>query len=259
MSNHHLRLRTIEVALAPAQIVLVWLEGARGGDFMDAGLCCSEPHAYIEIAVSKAISIATKGMDRNVAQQVNQEAQQRAGSLYLLIVTINVAVLDCCQEARARSVIMFGYLRTMLQVPKSERLDVLLGLRSSLLLGFENLLIIADSLTTISREDFDGHKLLFNDARSMFEEQHRALRLLCQGFDILAVEQEELPIDLDLVRSVLENDVTELISRWRDLARLEMLARFGERGMFRTEALRALKDNQHLKNVARRFEGKALN
>jgi hypothetical protein len=231
MSNHHLRLRTIEVALTPAQIVLVWLEGARGGDFMDAGLCCSEPRAYIEIAVSKAISIATKGMDRNVAQQVNQEAQQRAGSLYLLIVTINVAVLDCCQEARARSVIMFGYLRTMLQVPKSERLDVLLGLRSSLLLGFENLLIIEDAITRISREDFDGHKLLFNDARSMFEEQHRALRLLCQGFDILAVEQEELPIDLDLVRSVLENDVTELISRWRDLARLEMLGRFGGRHM----------------------------
>jgi hypothetical protein len=154
---------------------------------------------------------------------------------------------------------MFGYLRTVLQVPKSERLDVLPGLRSSLLLGFENLLIIEDAIIRISREDFDGHKLLFNDARSMFEEQHRALRLLCQGFDLLAVEQEELPIDLDLVRSVLENDVTELISRWRDLARLEMLARFGERGMFRTEALRALNDNQHLKNAARRFEGKALN
>ena len=107
-------------------------------------------------------------------------------------------------------------------------------------LGFENLLIIEDAITRISKEDFDGHKLLFNDTRSMFEEQHRALRLLCQGFDLLAVEQQELPIDLDLVRSVLENDVTELISRWRDLARLGMLDRFGERGAFRIQAQRAL-------------------
>ena len=94
-------------------------------------------------------------------------------------------------------------------------------------LSFENLLIIEDAITRISREDFDGHKLLFNDTRSMFEEQHRTLQLLCQGFDLLAVEQQESPIDLDAVRSVLENNGTKLISRWRDLARLEMLGRFG--------------------------------
>ena len=143
-------------------------------------------------------------------------------------------------EARGRSVIMLGYLRTMLQVPKSERLDVLPWLRISLLLGFENLLIIEYAITRISREDFDGHKLLFKDAKKTFEAQHRDLRMLCEGFNLLAVEQKELPIDLDVYRSVLEPDVIELISRWRDLARLGMLDRFGERGAFRIQAQRVL-------------------
>jgi hypothetical protein len=259
MSNHHLRLRTIEVALTPEQIVLLWLERVLGRRFMEADLCSSEPRAHIADQVSQAISAATKEMDRTVAQQANREAQQRADSLYLLVITINVAVLDCCQEARARSVIMFGYLRTMLQVPKSERLDVLPGLRSSLLLGFENLLIIEDAITRISREDFDGHNLLFKDAKARFEEQHRTFGLLYQGFNLLAVEHKELPINLDDYKGALEEDVVHLVDHWRELARLGMLDRFGERGTFRTEALRALKDNQHLKNVARRFEGKALN
>ena len=110
MSNHHLRLRTIEVALTPEQIVLLWLERVLGRRFMDADLCSSEPRAYIAGQVSLVISAATKEMDRTVVQQANREAQQRADSLYLLVVTIDVAVLDCCQEAGVRSVIMLGYL-----------------------------------------------------------------------------------------------------------------------------------------------------
>jgi hypothetical protein len=42
---------------------------------MDAGVFCFEPRAYIANAVSKAISAATKDMDRAIAQQASEEAQ----------------------------------------------------------------------------------------------------------------------------------------------------------------------------------------
>jgi hypothetical protein len=81
---------------------------------------------------------------------------------------------------------------------------------------------------------------LFKDAKARFEEQHRAFRLLRQEFDLLAVEHHELPIDLAGYKSVLEPEVTELISCWRDLARLGVLDRFAARGQFRTEAQKIL-------------------
>ena len=121
-----------------------------------------------------------------------------------------------------RTLMMFGHLKNVVQARKVEALEMLPWLRSSLLHGFQDLLVMKVAIARISTEDFDGHNLLFKDAKARLEEKHSAFGLLCQAFNLLAVEQKELPIDLDLVRSVLENDVTELISRWRDLARLGM-------------------------------------
>lgn len=86
----------IEAELTPGQIVLLWLERVRVGEFIYPSFACSHPRAYIANAVSKAISSATKGLDPSVAQQATLEAQQVADSLCLLVTTINVAVLDCC-------------------------------------------------------------------------------------------------------------------------------------------------------------------
>jgi hypothetical protein len=141
MSNHHLRLRTIEVAMTPEDIVLFWLESARNaGGFKEGTFCSPAPRAYIANAVSASVSAATREMDRDAAQQAIRESQQRADSLYLLAITINVAGSECSREANVRSLLMIGYLRTVLQVPKSKRLDVFPFFRTSLLIGFETLI-----------------------------------------------------------------------------------------------------------------------
>jgi len=83
MSNQHLRLRTIEVAMTPEEIVLFWLERARNaGGFKEASVSSPAPREYIANAVSTTIAAGTRGMDRNSVEQAIREAQQRADSLY---------------------------------------------------------------------------------------------------------------------------------------------------------------------------------
>jgi hypothetical protein len=92
----------------------------------------------------------------------------------------------------------------------------------------EDLLILEEVIARIRKEYFEDHELLFDDVKSSFQEQLQSVRVFSEYFNSLNKEQTEPPIDIDLCRGALEAEVREQISRWRDLARLETLSRFGE-------------------------------
>jgi hypothetical protein len=118
MSDKTRRLQSIELALKPRQLVLLWLSKAQqAGDFEHGALQSPPPRGVLANAVLNSVRKAMKGQPESLIEQAVQQARQEADQLYILAVDTNVRILET-RNARKREVLLvLAHFLTALQVP----------------------------------------------------------------------------------------------------------------------------------------------
>ncbi|MGA2859218.1 MAG: hypothetical protein ABSE40_20315 [Candidatus Sulfotelmatobacter sp.] len=227
MSDKTRRLQSIELALKPRQLVLLWLSKAQqAGDFEHGALQSPPPRGVLANAVLNSVRKAMKGQPESLIEQAVQQARQEADQLYILAVDTNVRILET-RNARKREVLLvLAHFLTALQVPvKPISMEYL---RSSLVVLVEEVVLTAETTKRIAAEYFDGQNVLFSDARGELEDQIQTMVKVCAAFNSLAAHLGQPPLDLRRIREDLESRIEEQVSTAAEIALGDTLGLFGD-------------------------------
>ena len=225
MTNHHRRLKTIELTLTPEQIVLLWLGRARAaGGFCDIWRSSPEPRSFIAIAVSKAISERMQPFPEPLVGRAILKGRQKADVLYMLIVHINGTVLESEHPTGRAFSLLARYMLAVAQAPRNA--DQLKELRSALVPVIEDMLILEDAITRATAEHFINREILFRDASKVLEKQLEMVKRFVESFNYLTFQTPIAKIDLEVLRITTQSKVLAQCTEWIRHARLNMLLTF---------------------------------
>ena len=101
-------------------------------------------------------------------------------------------------------------------------------LRLSLLQIVEELLVAEGSALQVTTEYLNGEEVLFSDTFDALAKQMQFAKELIDSFNSLARPVRIPLVALDTLRESIPSRVDQQVASWRNTARLEMLATFGE-------------------------------
>jgi len=156
------RLRAIELTLTPQQVVMLWLGNAlQAGTFEEGARRTPPPREAVANAVRIAVRNGTKGQPDLLVERAVLQARLEADSLYNLIVTANVAVLENEQQRGREYVLLLRYLSAEMRAGLTE--ERVMVLRLAFLLFIETVIILDGAVGRIAAERFNGQPVLFRD------------------------------------------------------------------------------------------------
>jgi len=239
-------MKTIEVNLTPKQIVILWLKKSQNaGSFGDGCLQSPPARGYVANAVYAAVSGSMKGYPKPVVEKAIRQARQEADSLYMLIVQINLGILMDV----ALSNICFPFVIRHFRAATTEETinaEFIRELRLSLVQIVEDLLVAEGSALQVTTEYLNGQQVLFSDTFEALAKQLQFAEELIDHFNSLARLVGVPLIDLDTLREGIPSRVDQQVASWRNTARLEMLATFGEGDSWRMAMGQTLSASQQL-------------
>jgi len=244
MSNHERRLRTIEVKLTPKQIVILWLKTSqKAGSFADG--CLQSPHArgYVADAVYAAVSGSMKGYPKPVVEKAIRQARQEADALYMLIVQVNLGILMDVALSKDCFRLVIRHFRAA-TTQEEINAESIRELRLSLVQVVEELLVAEGSALQVTTEYLNAQEVLFSDTFEALAKQLQLAEELIDSFNSLARLVGAPLIDLDTLRAGIPSRVDQQVASWRNTARLEMLATFGEGDSWRVAMSQTLSASQ---------------
>ena len=226
MKSRPQRLRAIELTLTPQQVVMLWLGNAlQAGTFEEGARRTPPPREAVANAVRIAVRNGTKGQPDLLVERAVLQARLEADSLYNLIVTANVAVLENEQQRGREYVLLLRYLSAEMRAGLTE--ERVMVLRLAFLLFIETVIILDGAVGRIAAERFNGQPVLFRDTAIKLTEQLKMASDLSNWFNEAAVRVGTAQIYLETLRDTLQSEIDRRISIGVHLAHTEALSLFG--------------------------------
>ena len=225
------RLRKLEKSLTYREVALLWLKTsqAKGG--------CSVYWKFAEFQPWAA-------------------ENEEAGLLYQLAWMVNSTVLLAAQQWRVQA--SWGSLLgiSMLDV-KSEskpfepqRVERFFELwQNALCRLFSEVVALEQAVALISEGYFDGHDVLFSDAKNELRSSYETAKLLILGYNCFAEEAGKEFIDIERVGNSVGRRVEQRLNEWVTLSRSKALAACGRLFEARDEALAFIAAEDAAENV----------
>jgi len=227
MGQQAQRLRRIELVLTPQQVVILWLKETQQAGSLEASLRKDPPpREHIRRAVSQTIRAAMKRYPPATIAKAELQAQQEADALYMLVLNANFDVIKSRAYWNLFKVLLIALLFTE---SKGMRVIGTPELLRSLLLSFAEGTLLDEAVCNwISRERLGGEPVLLLEAASIMECRLKDLEWLCAEFNPIALLNGLECIDLESTRTAILSMADETFAIKSNLARMEMLAIFGE-------------------------------
>ena len=246
MSNHERRMKTIEVNLTPKQIVILWVKKSqKAGSFADGSLQSPHARGYVADAVYAAVSGSMKGYPKPVVEKAIRQARQEADALYMLIVQVNLGILMDVALSKDCFRLVIRHFRAA-TTQEEINAESIRELRLSLVQVVEELLVAEGSALQVTTEYLNAQEVLFSDTFEALAKQLQLAEELIDSFNSLARLVGAPLIDLDTLRAGIPSRVDQQVASWRNTARLEMLATFGEGDSWRVAMSQTLSASQKI-------------
>ena len=168
-----------------------------------------------------------KGYPQPVIEKAVLQARQEADSLYMLIVEVNVQILTDVALSNVYSPLVIRHFRAAI-TQDTINVGFIRELRLSLVQIVEDLLVAEGSALQVTTEYLNGQEVLFSDTSDALAKQMQFAEELIDSFNSVARLVRVSLIDLETLRDSISSRVDQQVVSWRNTARLEMLATFGE-------------------------------
>jgi hypothetical protein len=225
------RVTQIEVSVSPGQAALLWVrKDIQGKTLEEYDRWLSDqpltvlPRIRLRRQMVAAVQAAMKGQDPVRIGQAARRARMETDFLILLVFGLNSAVQKHCgsEWLRVVSVFLGLAIRTRPNAKVSTDLDVELWEAAT------ELFSIQLAVERIQARYFAGESVLFTDVKKALEFSTMYLRYFL-GLEQAAEEDDhqELLIDPDECRKVVDDKASKKVLHICDLAKSEMLKSFG--------------------------------
>ncbi len=249
MSNRNRRLKAIQLALTPRQTALMWIRKLANGTLED-GVRHSFPRRMIAESILKNVTNAMKGEPRALILRAVCQARQEADMLYNLAISVNLQVLTSASQRAREFEFLVQYLCGITRInfgPHSE--EEIREIRRTVLLFVEEVFLLDGTISQVCAEHFAGNPILFLDSVERLENQLGRANAVLECFNSIADELSFEHLTEKSIRETLEVDITRQCSVWRDMARVNALADFGDEAEFRAVYSRFIEEwRNELKN-----------
>ena len=169
------------------------------------------------------------------------------GLLYNLFFEVNTAVMtavDRGRELRSWASLLGLAMLGVTPGPNSLSIPDFLPIwREKLCTFFGQVVALEQAVEFISDGYFDGHEVLFSDAKAELVSSHERAQLLIAGYNCFAEENGAEPIDADAIEAFEGRGVGKLLNQWYMFAKSKTLAGQGKVFEARDEVLAWLKAN----------------
>jgi hypothetical protein len=249
MSNRNRRVKAIQLALTPRQTALMWIRKLANGTLED-GIRHSFPRRMIADSILKNVTNAMKGEPQALIVRAVCQARQEADMLYNLAISGNEQVLTSTPQRARECEFLVQYLRGITRInfgPHSEE-----EIRRTVLLFVEAVFLLDGSVSQVCAEHFGGNPILFSDSVERLANQLGRANAVLECFNSIADKLSFEHLTEKSIRETLEAAITRQCSIWRDMARVNTLAEFGDDADFRAAFLQFI---QELRNGLNRHTG----
>jgi hypothetical protein len=169
---------------------------------------------------------------------------QEAGLLYHLATTVNGTVLLAAQQWRVQASWASLLSISMLDLKQGSKpfkplraRNFFEHWRNALCKLFAEVVAVQQAVDLISEGYFDGHDVLFADAKAELSFSFETAKLLVLGYNCFAVENGKELIDIETVANRLGRRVAQRRNEWVMLSRSQVLAASGQLFEARDEVL----------------------
>jgi hypothetical protein len=227
------RLIRIETSLTPKQAVRLWLrqelQGKTSSEYvrwMIRQPPGASPRSRVERQVMDAIRVAMKGEEPGRIYQAVRQGQMHTDFLILLVLRANSAVLDDGPARSWRIALFYEQLRNAALSGEEAVPDWIVRLREFA----TELLSLQSASEMIRNEYFEGETILLKDAIGNLELQTKAVQLMMDAHDRVAIEagQPELATNSDKHQLAIHDRASRKADYIIALARSKMLHDFDE-------------------------------
>ena len=117
MSNHQRRLKEIELALTPSEVVFLWMQKALVRNYEELLLDFDSPNPFVAIAnsVDTIVKTSMKGESQTLVDRALLQAHKEAYFLLLLVMNVNHKVLNERFESNREYGFLLPYLESTRQ------------------------------------------------------------------------------------------------------------------------------------------------
>ena len=231
MNNHQKRLKEIEVSLTPYQLVLLWMETATKGTFVEGAVQSPGPRCRIANSVAGIVRTELKGRSDDMIERAIVQAQKDADFLYMIVVQVNG---DTLRQSFARSReyrFLLAYLHAVMH--SSIMSDSEMRLRKFTLSFVEQIFLLDETISHIRSRRFGEHFILFSDCAAMLKEQLEMATDVLEVFNIIAGDLHVPELTKKQICETLQEEVQQQVSPWEMVARAVTLDDFGTEAEFR--------------------------
>lgn len=231
MNNHQKRLQEIEVSLTPYQLVLLWIETATKGTYVEGAVQSPGPRSRIANSVAGIVRTDLKGQSEDMIERAILQARQQADFLYMIVVGVNADVVRDSIARRRECRFLLGYLHAVAH--SSILTDSKIRIREFTLSFVEQIFVLEGAISQIRSQMFGGHCILFSDCAVKLKEQLEMAGDVLEVFNIIASGLHIPVLTKEQICETLQQEVQQLVSHSEMAARAVTLDDFGTEAEFR--------------------------